>query len=82
MLCPNLSVMENLFVGNEVSNGITLIKREMVKKTLGYVELEWECPKCGTHNPEPWDIDYNDPPAWMCNQDPFRCSTCGTYLDD
>ena len=19
----------------------------MVKKTLGYVELEWECPKCG-----------------------------------
>jgi len=25
----------------------------MVKKTLGYVELEWECPKCGSHNPGP-----------------------------
>lgn len=23
----------------------------MVKKTLGYVELEWTCPQCGTRNP-------------------------------
>jgi hypothetical protein len=23
----------------------------MVKKTLGYVELEWPCPRCGTRNP-------------------------------
>ncbi|MFZ5919113.1 MAG: double zinc ribbon domain-containing protein [Chloroflexota bacterium] len=23
----------------------------MVKKTLGYVELEWTCPACGAHNP-------------------------------
>jgi len=23
----------------------------MVKKTLGYVELEWTCPSCGTRNP-------------------------------
>jgi ribosomal protein L40E len=25
----------------------------MVKKTLGYVELEWTCPQCGTRNPGP-----------------------------
>lgn len=25
----------------------------MTKKTLGYVELEWTCPKCGTRNPGP-----------------------------
>ncbi len=25
----------------------------MVKRTLGYVELEWECPQCGTRNPGP-----------------------------
>jgi ribosomal protein L40E len=25
----------------------------LVKKTLGYVELEWTCPKCGTRNPGP-----------------------------
>ncbi len=25
----------------------------MVRKTLGYVELEWKCPKCGTMNPGP-----------------------------
>jgi hypothetical protein len=25
----------------------------MVKKTLGYVELEWACPRCGTRNPGP-----------------------------
>ena len=25
----------------------------MVKKTLGYVELEWTCPRCGTRNPGP-----------------------------
>jgi ribosomal protein L40E len=23
----------------------------MIKKTLGYVELEWTCPQCGTRNP-------------------------------
>ena len=25
----------------------------MVKKTLGYVELEWRCPRCGSRNPGP-----------------------------
>ena len=25
----------------------------MVKKTVGYVRLEWECPQCGTRNPGP-----------------------------
>ena len=25
----------------------------MVRKTLGYVELEWTCPQCGTRNPGP-----------------------------
>jgi ribosomal protein L40E len=25
----------------------------MVRKTLGYVELEWTCPRCGTRNPGP-----------------------------
>ncbi len=25
----------------------------MTKKTLGYVELEWPCPNCGTRNPGP-----------------------------
>jgi ribosomal protein L40E len=25
----------------------------MVKKTLGYVELEWTCPRCGSRNPGP-----------------------------
>ena len=25
----------------------------MAKKTLGYVELEWTCPNCGTRNPGP-----------------------------
>ncbi len=25
----------------------------MAKKTLGYVELEWECPSCHTRNPGP-----------------------------
>jgi ribosomal protein L40E len=34
----------------------------MVKKTLGYVELEWTCPNCGTRNPGPQKM----------------CSSCGT----
>jgi len=25
----------------------------MAKKTLGYVEMEWTCPRCGTRNPGP-----------------------------
>src|SRR3989337_2565526 len=25
----------------------------MVKKTVGYVKLEWTCPRCGTRNPGP-----------------------------
>ena len=25
----------------------------MAKKKLGYVELEWTCPNCGTRNPGP-----------------------------
>ncbi len=32
-LFPHLSVMENLYAGNEISNGITLNRREMAKKT-------------------------------------------------
>jgi ribosomal protein L40E len=34
----------------------------MVKKTIGYVELEWECPQCGTRNPGPQKM----------------CSNCGS----
>lgn len=34
----------------------------MVRKTVGYVELEWKCPNCGTMNPGPQKF----------------CSACGT----
>ena len=31
----------------------------MVRKTLGYVELEWTCPQCGSRNPGPQKICAN-----------------------
>ena len=37
-LFPFLSVMENLYAGNEISNGVTLNRREMIKKTRGILE--------------------------------------------
>ncbi|MCJ7472174.1 MAG: sugar ABC transporter ATP-binding protein [Actinobacteria bacterium] len=37
-LFPFLSVMENLYAGNEISNGVTLNRREMIKKTSGILE--------------------------------------------
>jgi ribose transport system ATP-binding protein len=42
-LFPFLNVMENLYAGNEISNGVTLNRREMVKKTqdiLDYLHSE------------------------------------------
>ena len=39
------------------------------------------CPECWTVNPEPWEVDPNDPPAWACGQDPCRCEFCGSLLD-
>ena len=39
------------------------------------------CCYCGTVDPEPWEVDPNDPPAWACDQDPNRCSFCGGLLD-
>jgi len=37
-LFPHLSVMENLFAGNEISNGVILKRREMIKKTRDILE--------------------------------------------
>ena len=37
-LFPFLSVMENLYAGNEISNGVTLNRREMIKKTSGILK--------------------------------------------
>ena len=37
-LFPYLSVMENLYAGNEISNGVTLNRRDMVKKTRDILE--------------------------------------------
>ena len=38
----------------------------MVKKTLGYVELEWTCPSCGTRNPGTEEV----------------CQSCGTKMPE
>lgn len=42
------------------------------------------CPDCGA-DPELWDREVwqsDDPPAWACDQDPERCSTCGALLEE
>lgn len=38
----------------------------MVKKTLGYIELEWTCPSCGTRNPGTEEV----------------CQSCGTKMPE
>lgn len=42
------------------------------------------CPDCGA-GPDEWDdepFDTDNPPAWYCQQDPQRCSTCGALLPE
>lgn len=54
--------------------------RDFEADTLTYWEYALVCPDCDTEEPEQWDIDYDDPPAWAMSQDPTRCETCGTVL--
>ena len=67
-------------LGNRWMNTIALNGKSAID-LAAYLETCPVCLTCGKVNPEPLEVDPNDPPAWACGQDPCRCEFCGSVED-